>query len=499
MPGDLVEVYKFKPKVWTTIRALPGLKATAGYWIRTKKKTGGFTKFPTPCPSFDPEAQERDSTKYDPWRDLEASERDKNGDKKLERDQVLVQFGRDFYMNFIIRSEQKKEPTTKAKHTAKERKSGRKDKDSDSWTPVKAIKLGTSFMNKVKELKGLNTVESKTTGAVKAFSINDIKFGRDIRVLYDPDKSPAEQYQVQMGDKRTPLTEEELAYLQQDLELLNPPEFDEAEVKRDYEGWATRNGIKLAGSKKGKKAVDDDEDEDEEEDDVPKSKSKKKAKPIADDFDDEDGDEDDDDDDEPPKKTAVKKKSKPVDEDEDEDDDFDEDADEDEPPAKTSATKAKKPAAKSKKAVDEDEDDDFDEDDDESEDEAEDEPPAKKKPAAKVKKKPVDEDEDDDFDEDEDEAPTPKKSAKKPAAKSKAKPNDDDDFDEDDDEDEEPPAKKSATKAKSKSKPVDEDEDEDEDDDFDEDEDEAPTPKKSAKAKPAAKKRKPADDEDEDF
>ena len=486
MPSDLIKLFRFPEKKWVTVRLLPGLMTTGGYWIRTKKKAGGFTKFPTPCPSFDPESQERDSTKYDPWRDLEASERAKNGDKKLERDEVLVQFSRDFFMNAIIRVEQKKEPSTKVKHTATERKTGFKDKDSDSWTPVAGIKLGTSFMGKVKELKGLNTVESSKTGAVKAFAVNDPKFGRDIRVYYDPTKSPADQYNIQLGDKRTPLTEEELEYLTYDLQgLLKPAEVNETELKRDFESWATRNGVKL-GKAKAKASEEDDEDEDDE-DEAPKSK-KKPAKKIADDFDDEDEDDEDDEDDEPKakKKPAAKSKSKPVEDDEEDD----------EPPAKSK----KKPTAK-KKA-----DDDFDdEDEDEDDDEDEDEPPAKKsvKKPVKGKAKPVDADEDDfDEDEDEDDEPAPK-SKKKPAAKAKAKDDDFDDEDEDDEDDEPAPKKKPAAKAKpaSKKKPVDDDEDDfDEDDDEDEDEDEPPAKsKKKPAAKPAAsKKKKPADDEDDD-
>ena len=496
--GDLVEVYKFPEKKWTTIRLTPGLFSRARYWVKTKKKDGSPSKFPIECPSYDPQAQERDSTVPDPWRDQadrEASamsDADRKDSKARER--LNIQYTQDWFMEGIVRSIQKQLPERMPKPTAAERKSGFKDKDSDSLTAKRVIRLGKSLLGKLQELKGLNTVETKS-GAVKAFSVNDPKFGRDIRVYYDSSKAPADQYQVQLGDKRTPLTEEELAMLGWDLATACAPVtagMDEEalakyhkQVKNDFDQWAAKMGIKL---KKARKDVDEDEDFDDDEDDEPKSKKTSK-KPVK------------------------GKKSRDEDEDEDEDD-FDDEDEDDEPPVKKKA--AKKPAKKSR---DDDEDDDFDDEDDDFDDE-DDEPPAKKKPVKggkksrddfddeddepPVKKKPAkksrDEDEDDDFDDDEDDdfgdeddEPKPKK---KPAKKSR-----DEDDDEDDDfgdEDDEPkPKKKPAKKPVKKSRDEAEDDDfDDEDDDFDdEDEDDEPKSKKKPAKKPAKKSR----DEDDDF
>lgn len=446
--GDLVDVYKFPDKKWVTIRLMSGLFSKAGYWVVTKKRDGSKGKFPTPCPSYDPEAQERDSTIPDPWRDMAATLRESmTEEERKKKDSMLIQFTQEWYMPAIIRSKQKTLPDRLPKPTPSERKTGFKEKDSDSMTAIYAVKLGKSLLGKLQELKGLNTVESKS-GAVKAFSVNDAKFGRDIRVYFDKDKAPADQYQVQLGEKRTPLTEDELAMLGWDLESACAPVtagMDEEElakfhkqVKLDFDQWAAKMGIKV---KKSRKDVEEDEDFDEEDEDQPKGKRKpapkgtRKPEPEDDDdLDDDDGEEDDD--------------------------DFDEEEDDAPPAKKKPAGKVKaKPAAKGKRKPEPEDDDDFDDDgeddsdDDGDDDDFDDEPPAKKKPAGKAK----------------------------PAPKGKRKPAEDDDFDDDDGEDD------------------------DGEDDFDDEEDDEPPAKKKpaakGKAKPAAKgKRKPAaEDDDDDF
>lgn len=454
-PGvpELCEVYKFPERKWVTVRLRKGLFSTSVYWIKTKKKDGSPGKFPHPCPSYDPQSQERDSTIPDPWRDYSIVEQSKISDadrkdkSKDMRDILDIQFNQSWWMQGIVRSKQRVLPDKLPRPTAKEKSSGFKEKDSDSLTPVYVLKMGKSLLGKIQELKGLNTVEGKN--GVKAFAVNDDKYGRDIKVFYDSKKAPADQYQVQLGDSRTPITEVEETYLSWDLgSATAQPEFDHKAIAAEFAKWAAKMGIKLNPKKSAKKDVEEDEDFDE-----------------ADDEDEED---------EKPKKKVAKGKAKKDEDEDDFDEDEDEDEDDEDPPAKK---KTSSKATAKKKTVEED--DDFD--DEESEDD-EDEPPKKKKVIAKSKAKDEDDfDEDDaeedDLDEDEeDELPKKKTSSKKPPAKS--------------------------SKAK---KPVDEDEDEDEeeesDDDFDEDEDDepAPKPKTLTKGKTAAKKKKPVDDEDDDF
>lgn len=487
---DLINLFKFPEKKWVTGRFYGPLHSYATGWIKGKNKEGKPIKFPVNMPSYDPETQQFDSTKYDPWYAIYESEKD------VEREKQTVQINRKFYGNLLSRSALRQKPSTRTKPNAQERKSGFKDKDSDTWTPWVPVALPPGVIQKIQELKGLNVVESAKTGSSKGYSVAHEKFGCDIRIYYDPSKAPADQYQVQMGD-RTPLSEIELAYLRWDTSNL-AEEATEEEIKRDYEGWASRMGIK----KKGKKVkdeeededLDDDDDSDDDEDDEPVSKSKSKKvvkKPVSkskraskdedEDDDTDDDDLDDDEDDEPPAKSKAKAKGKSKkvededdddlddDDSDDEDDDSDDDSDDededdadsedddedDEPPAKSKSkskakapAKGKRPSKKSDEDEDEDSDDDGDEDDEDSDD---------------------DEDEDLDDDSDDDEPPAKSKSTKKvtkPAANSK-----------------------SVKKPVSKKKVVEEDEDEDlDDDDLDDDDDEPPPAKKKVVKKPVKRK-----------
>lgn len=465
--SDVITLFKFPEKKWVTLRLHGPIFTYGGYWVTTKTKEGKKTKFYTPAPSYDPSTQQRDSTIYDPWRDLEAKQAD------MERDDKTLNFATAGFLNGIFRTAQRDAPRKQAKHTSAERKSGFKDKDSDSYTPNVAIRLPYGALQKMKDQSGLNVVEVK--GQTKAFPVTHPKYGCDVRIMYNPDKAPADQYSISIGERK-PLTEEELALLKWDLsELETAP--GEAEVKRDFESWAKRNGVKVGGKKSKKSKDEDDEDfpddDGDDEEDEPKSKKKKsKSKKAAkdededDDFDDED-EEDEDEDDEPKSKKSKKKpvakgKKKPVDDDEDEDDFDDEDSDDDDEEDEPSPKSKKKPAKGKKKVVEDDDEDDFDDEDDEESDDDEDDEPkskkSKKKPAAKSKKKkPVDDDEDD-FDDDEESDDEDDDS--------------DDEDDSDDDEDDE------------------DDSDSDEDDDEDDEEEEKPKSKSKKKVKKDVKKDK---------
>lgn len=332
-PSDKVTVFKFPPKKWITFRCAGPIHSYATGWIKTKKKDGKSVKFPVVMPSYDPETQQFDSTIYDPWYGVW------QGQKDVDREDQLVQLSTKYYTNMICRSVQKQMPGTLVKATSGERKSGFKDKDSDTWTPWVAVSLPAGAIAKIKDLKGTNVVESAKTGNSKAYSVADAKYGCDIRIMYDPDKSPAEQYSVQTTNKRTPITEEEQAFLRWDTSDLASPMTKE-ETKTEFDNWSKRMGIKVG----------------------------KKAKPE-------------------------------IDEDEDIDSDYEDDELDDEEPVSKKKV-AKKPASKSKKKVEEDEDEDFDDsesedfddsdsdDDSDFDDEEEDEPaPRRKAPAKPVAKK----------------------------------------------------------------------------------------------------------------
>lgn len=407
-PDELVDVLKLPPKKYMSLRLIGQAFLYGGHWVKTKTKEGKPSQFYAPCLAFDSETGKHDSTKKCPWCDHEGEE---------------VRFAVDTWTNAIVRDLQKKKPAEVEEPTEEELESGFKSKDSESWTPVLAFRMGTSVVRSVKELRELNTVD--TDEGTKAFGMTHPKYGCDIQIKHNPDAAPAQQYTVQKGGEPTPLKKSERGYLIWDLSNLQPDMPNYESALKDYVRWAEKMG--LATPKKKGKAVPDDDgstgmDDDEDEDEMPRKKSPAKAAtkktrtppPDDDDEDDEPAPkpkrrapppEDDDEEEPAPKKKVTKK---PIDED-----------DEDEDPPPKTKKKVSRPA-------DDDEDDEpvakkaaakksrFADDDDEDED-----PPPK---ATKKKAPPPD-------DEDEDDDPPPAK--KKPAAKPAAKKSRFDDDDED--------------------------------------------------------------------
>ena len=540
LPGDQVDIYKFPNKKWVTVRCIGMIFPYAEYWVSTKKKDGTRTSFSVACPSFDPATQERDSTIYDPWRDVIQVLRSQHEDDKNYH--CPVRFSTFYFGNAIIRGLQRQLPERMPRPTKEELASGFKDRDSESVTPVRAIRIPRSLANKIKKQSQLN-VHTSSGGAEKAFPVGHPKFGCDIKIMYDKDAAPADQYTVALGEQ-VPLTEQELRYLKYDLSDLVEVE-SENEIRASFERWVKTMEIDMPLKAKKPKARQQDDFQDAEEprrkrrpdpeddfeddpkpqrkrrqeaepedddgfdEDAPAPKRNGKKRPAQDSFDEDDfGDEEGMDD---PKPTRGKKrKPEPdVEFDEDGDGDGDDDGFEDDPKPKRNPKKRPpadddfgdddgfddEPAPKSKRkaAPVDDDDDDFDD----------------PKPT-RGKKRQAEPEDDDGFDED---APAPKRSSKKRQAEA-----DDDGFDDDpkpqrkrrqepaDDDDFDAPAPKRNTK-KRQAEPED-------DDGFDED---YPAPKRSNKKRQAepeddfeddpkpqrgAKKpsrRQPADDDFDDF
>jgi len=460
---DFVDLLDMSSGKWIEVRFLPGnILPMKRHWIsiitpKQKKKTS----IPKMCTCFDPATGKNVEDGQCPYCDLP---------EEVSKPEDV------FFANAIVRSQQDAMPAKLPKMTSSERESGHKEIDSRSWTPVRVVRMPSSFAKKIKGIRDLNTRTIK--GEEKKFSANHERYGVNVKIKYDASGTGTDKYQVNMAEA-SPLTEEELKFLTWDL---SPSLLAELGIETFKEAKKSLAGMELAyegGSKKGRS---DDDDDDEDDEPAPKrgkapAKRGKPADDEDDDLDDDDLNLDDDEDDEPAPKRGTKKpaakassKRKPADDEDDLDDDED-----DEPAPKRGGKR---------KPVDDDEDDDEDDLDDDDDD---DEPAPKrgaKKPAAKSKRKPVDDDEDD-LDDDDEPAPKRGKSA------SKRKPVDDDEDDLDDDDDDDEPAPKRGGKRK----PV----DDDEDDDLDDDEDE-PAPKRGAK-KPAAKtssKRKPVDDDEDD-
>lgn len=372
-PEDIVDILKLPNDEWLTARAVGPVVAVGGHWVNLEppKKDKMPKAFPVPCLAFDPNTEERDSTKKCPWC------ADTSG---------WVRNALDYWQNFIVRSLEEDMPSKPKEHTKKEKKTGFKEKSSKSWTPCRALRIAPGFMRDFKKQASLNRHLSKKTGEKKAFPLSHDKFGVDVELMYAPQEQAAKKYSVSKGDKRSPLTEEQQEYLLQPIESLSKviqltaqaeeagvdaADLLKAELKKqekEYADWLKRMKKKYKGEfgSDGESDDEESEDDDDEDDDKPKGKGKKgkkssaKAKSRDDDDEDEDSDEDDDD-------FAVKKgKSKKSksrdedDEDEDEDSDDDDEDEDDEPPKSKKKSKGKK----SKKSRDEDEDDDDEDEDD---------------------------------------------------------------------------------------------------------------------------------------
>lgn len=463
---DMVDTLKLPEKEYVSMRLIGPAIPYAQHWIEFHSSKGKDVNIPKICLAFDPETEDFDSDKKCPYCD--------GGNKASVA----------YLTNAIIRDLQENEPAKKGKPSDAEKKSGFKEKSSKCWTPVRVVRCTSTVASKFQNLSNANKVKDKKSGETVAKPLSDEKYGRDIQMLYDSKAAGAAKYDVQKGDERTPLTEEESEYLVWNIEGLFEPE----ELSR-----AKQEAEKFFGGK-GKKGKDGEYDE---EDDMPKGKKGKKAK---DDYLDSDEDE---------------PKGKKADSDEDEadsdddvaDSDADVDSDEDEPKSKKKGKKAEPKAKGKKKAADSDEDDDsgFSDSDEEAADSDEDEPKAKKK--GKGKKADSDSDADDgDSDEDAEDSDEDEPKAKKgKAAKKGKKAADSDDDEEADSDEDEPKAKKGKgkekPKAKGKKKAADSDDDDVDIDDLDDasDEDEPKAKKGKSKDKKAkGKKSKKDEDSDDD-
>jgi len=245
----------------------------------------------------------------------------------------------DFWLfNVIDRDMQEEGPPRKAsKPTKEEKKTGYKDINSETWTPVRVARLTMTSIGRLQELSEENKVKDKKTGKTAQYDVSDAKFGFDVKLKFKPDAAGTDKYTIDKADGPSKLTDEEQGYLVWKLteELLDASgRMTEKQAKEDVKR------MEIIGAEE---LDDDDEDEDEKprkkkkstslDDEDEKPKKKKKAKSVV--F--------DDDEDEKPKKK--KKKSS--------------DDDEDEKPKKKkkSSDKEDKPSKVKKKSKSKDDDD----------------------------------------------------------------------------------------------------------------------------------------------
>ena len=305
---DLIDMLKLPDGKWVTIRLMPSdLLPVRRHWINIiGGKSGKEVKIPKFCISHDTSTDGDLEGVTCPYCEIGSTE--------------------SFYLqNVISRDLQENEPAKAAKPTKAEVKSGFKQPGSESWTPVRVMRIPGSLAQKIQGLKELNKVKNKKLGKIVKYSVADPKFGCDISIKYDSKQSGTDKYQVQLGD-RVALEENELEFLQYKLEddlLTKAGREDEKTAKKEV------SRMELAGS-------EDTESDDEDDDDIDLGKKSKKSKKGK-----------------PDKSDKKSKSKKPVDDDDDDEDDDDEDEDdEDERPSKKSKPKSKSKPDKSKKAKD---------------------------------------------------------------------------------------------------------------------------------------------------
>jgi len=362
--SDLWEIYPLAKKAagqWTTLRILSlDFLPIKKHWVRIMagKEKDKLVKIPMMCVSFDPDSKDPLRGMKCPWCALEHGD-DKSG--------APAQYDFKWFVQAISRDEQESKPRKLPKHSKQEQKTGKKDKDSDSWTPVVVVPITNSLANKIKQLgeRNFHKVKDKKTGkkVEKAFPINDPKYGCDVEIKYDAKAAAANKYTVERG-KHRPITEEESEYLTWDFDKWE--EIYNALGRLDEKAALTEfKRMDIIG---GSVIEDGDDDEDDDDDDSmslgkkkksgKKDKGGKKRRALDDDEDEDDDEEDDDEDDRKSKKSSKKSKSRKL-----LDDDEDDDDDEDEKPKKkkkksSDDKKSKKSSKKSKKSDDDDDDED---------------------------------------------------------------------------------------------------------------------------------------------
>jgi len=238
---DLIDVFKFPNKKWSKIRLIGGITSYSHFWFPIVTKDERKTSIPKMAISWDADQQTLDSTIPDPYRDLAA---------RVEGTRLSPYI----FGNAIIRELQDSEPAKKAPMTSSEKETLYKEKDSDSWTPVRVLRLPPGLAMKIKNLGKLNTHPDED-GVKRSRPVSDVKYGTDIAIYYDKDAEPSNQYQVNIRD-HAPLTETEIDYLMYKLDNLVQPDSIE-EATRQVKQLEVSTGLKSRG--KAPSGGDDDD------------------------------------------------------------------------------------------------------------------------------------------------------------------------------------------------------------------------------------------------
>ena len=252
-PEELVEIFK-PTATFQEVRLVGDVWPYSLHWIRIQKQDGGVVNVPKPVPNYDPKTDIVDETIKDPYLKIP------NYDSTSKH----------YFVNVIVRDLQENMPRKQPAATKKEQRTGHKEKDSKTWTPVRVMRLPTSVVRELQGIKVMNVHDGQQR------ELADPEYGRDVFIKYDKEIKGPQKYSVQRSEHR-PLTDEEQEYLLWDISNLIIPETPE-EAKREAKTLAE----KAVGRSKVK--MDENEDDDDDggdilEDDLPWSyKDEKKDK-----------------------------------------------------------------------------------------------------------------------------------------------------------------------------------------------------------------------------
>jgi hypothetical protein len=244
------------------------------------KQNGKPLNVPFNITNFDPETGTFDKTRECPF--LQASEKivaHIKDDK--EKRSYMLQTGH--YAQAINRDLQEN-PDKKGRPSKTEKASGFKESlDSDSYTPVEVHQLNYTIGQNLEAIKEANYKKDKKTGEKIYYHCADDKYGVDVNLKFNPNEKGQGKYKVVKGE-RTPLTEEEAAYLRWDIQgAIKATTMSRKEAKVEAERILGEFMKSVKGSKKGDDDSPDDEDMPDDIEDLltdkkKSSKNKKRSK-----------------------------------------------------------------------------------------------------------------------------------------------------------------------------------------------------------------------------
>ena len=343
---DVIDIITLPKNKYFTFRILPIMplhvrQVWIKLWAGGKGKEKRVVSIPRYAINFDPNNPEKPKKGVKcPYMELAA---------KFEGQKEAPVRAGDFWLFNVIDREKQDEgaPRKSPPPSKSEKKTGFKDINTETWTPVRVMRLTSTSINRLQELSEENRVKDKKTKKTAQFDASDARYGFDVKIKFKPDAPGTDKYALDPAGGPSKLTDEEQSYLTWNLteELLDATgRMTEEAAREDIKRMEVVGG----------EAVDDDEDDEDDEDDRPRKGKKSKSTAL----DDDDDDDDDDEDDKPKKSKKSKdkksskdgkkssKKSSKLDDDDDDDDDNDE-----EPKTKKSS-KSKDKVKKSSKDSD---------------------------------------------------------------------------------------------------------------------------------------------------